>query len=159
MKYQEEFDLSGLKDLQKRLTKINNSHLKYGWLNKSMHKIHGITRKVPTAQIIFWNEFGTRTIPARPYLTITSLVLQTKLAPFVQEYFCENILNKDYSDEKLYSLEHIIKNEFKKVKGTGQALAESTIRKKNSSTHWVETGQALDEFEVKLYKTKLIDKE
>lgn len=159
MKYQEDFDLSGLKELQKRLTKVKNTHLKYGWLNKSMHKIHGISKKVPTAQIMFWNEFGTRNIPARPYLTITSLVLQQQIVPFVQSYFSENMLSRDYTDERLYSLEHIIKKEFKNVKGTGQKLADSTIRKKGNSEHWVETGQALDEFEVKLYKTKLIDKD
>ena len=150
-----ELDLSGVKDLSTRLTKVKNSHLKYGWINNSKHSVKRTKIKVPTAQIAFWNEFGTKHIPARPYLTITSLVSQTSAIPYIKNYFTDNILNKDYTDKSLDTLASHITKEFKLVKGSGQPLARSTVKKKGNSIHWVESGVLLDEWQAKVYKTQM----
>lgn len=155
--YTDELDLNGVKELKKRLSKVNNSHVKYGWFNNKKHKIKGTTKSVPTAQIAFWNEFGTRNIPSRPYLTITSLTAKQSVAPFIQQYFFENMCNSSYTEQALDSIASHITKEFKLVKGTGKSLAPSTVKKKGHTTHWVETGELMDEWESKTYQTALRD--
>lgn len=152
-----DLDLSGVNELSKRLTKVKNSHLEYGWTERKLHKVKGTNKKVPTAQIAFWNEFGTRNIPSRPYLSITSLVLQQSAIPYIQSYFTENILNTVYSESGLDRLSTHVTQEFKNVKGSGKPLAKSTVDKKGHSTHWVETGELMDEWKVDKKKTALRD--
>lgn len=155
--YVDDLNLSGVKDLRKRLTQVKNSHIKYGWLSNKQHKIKGMTKGVPTAQIAFWNEFGTKNIPARPYLTITSLVSQQSAVPFIQKYFLDNLLGSDYTSTPLDTIASHITKEFKLVKGTGKPLAPATVKKKGFSTHWVETGVLMDEWQATTYQTALRD--
>lgn len=163
MDYKEDFDISILKQIEENLNKVENSHIKYGWLKKSLHKIHGIQREVPTAQIVFWNEFGTRSkdgkshIPSRPYLTVTSISMQTFAVPYVEKFFIDNLSNHPFNQSALNSLGVTIKKEFNLTRGMGKDLAKSTIAKKKNSEHWIETGQLLDEFQVEKYNKKLLE--
>lgn len=149
------YDLSGLKDLEKRLAKVQSRHLQYGWLKRVMHPVKGRKTGVPTAQIAFWNEFGTRNIPSRPYLTITGIIAQSTTIPLIATYFQKNIYEKVFNEKPLWDIESMLTTNFKEVVGTGRPLKESTVRKKGHSQHWVEAGKLMEDFEVKTLKKAL----
>ena len=151
-----DFDISDTLSLVKRLERSANRHIQYGWLTKSLHNIHGWEKKLPTAQIVFWNEFGTRNIPARPYLTITGIIAQVSAIPSIVKYFQENIYGSVFSSEILSELSNVIKEDFKATVGSGRPLSPATISKKSGDEHWVESGQLMDEFKVNIVNRKLV---
>lgn len=55
-------DLSGIKQLQKALESANGETLQVGWLSSANYD--GDT---PVAQVAFWQEFGTKSAPPRPF--------------------------------------------------------------------------------------------
>lgn len=55
-------DLSGLKQLQKALESASGETLQVGWLSSANYD--GDT---PVAQVAFWQEFGTKSAPPRPF--------------------------------------------------------------------------------------------
>lgn len=150
-----DFDISQTNTILKNLTRAEKQQVNYGWLTKNLHDVHGWTKKVPTAQIVFWNEFGTRNIPQRPYLTITSIIAQVTVIPSIVKYFSDNIYGQTFDNSALFAMEDVIRKDFKSVLGSGKPLSKNTISKKGFDSHWVETGALLDDFEVVTNNRKL----
>lgn len=158
-------DLTELNNLKRRLNRAENKHIQYGWVTKTLHKIKGSAIVVPTAQIAFWNEFGTfskgsgtvRHIPPRPYLFNTSVTLGFVATESVAEYFKSVIYNNGTDNLVLHKLQGLIDNTFKgEVSSQREApLSANTISKKGHGLHWVETGKLMKNFKVKTVNKKL----
>lgn len=55
-------DLSALKQLQKALESAHAETLQVGWFSSANY-----TDSLPVSQVAFWQEFGTKTAPPRPF--------------------------------------------------------------------------------------------
>lgn len=55
-------DLSAIKQLQEALAQANGEKLQVGWLSSANY-----TDSLPVAQVAFWQEFGTKTVPPRAF--------------------------------------------------------------------------------------------
>jgi hypothetical protein len=71
-------DLSAIKKLQEALKDANNEKLQVGWFSSANY-----TDSLPVAQVAFWQEFGTKTAPPRPFFRPAVADNTTKWAALV----------------------------------------------------------------------------
>ena len=71
-------DLSALKQLQKALEESNAETLQVGWFDSANY-----TDTLPVPQVAFWQEFGTKSAPPRPFFRPAIAENETKWAALV----------------------------------------------------------------------------
>tara|TARA_R110000851_G_scaffold60415_7_gene139485 strand:- start:1755 stop:2300 length:546 start_codon:yes stop_codon:yes gene_type:complete len=71
-------DLSALKQLQKALADAHAEKLQVGWFSSANYN-----DSTPVAQVAFWQEFGTKMIPPRPFFRPAVVDNKTKWASLV----------------------------------------------------------------------------
>ena len=156
MIYSDEFDIQPALDIKANMKTLRNTHIQYGWLEKRMHKVKR-GESLPTAQLMYFNEFGTINQVARPYMHWTEVELIKEGTPLIAQHFINNLKSRDYTEEGSDALISFITKKFKEVKKRGKPLAKNTVKEKGHNVHLLETGKALDEWQAVLKKTKLKD--
>lgn len=72
-------DLSAIKNLQEALVQANSENLQVGWLSSAKYN-----DGLPVAQVAYWQEFGTKTAPPRPFFRPAIADNETKWAALVE---------------------------------------------------------------------------
>lgn len=152
-----EYDFTGLKDLLATINVVNNRHIKVGWINKTKHKNSGFY----VGELARMQEFGTTTkdgknIPARPYFRQSMPDIEKIMISKSREVF-KNLLAGKSFDSSLETLGYESKIAFHNsvMKQNMKALADITIDKKGHAFQWDETGQMLQSFTYKVFKSSL----
>lgn len=72
-------DLSAIKQLKEALAQANGEKLQVGWLSSANY-----TDDLPVAQVAFWQEFGTKAAPPRPFFRPAIADNEAKWATLVE---------------------------------------------------------------------------
>lgn len=156
-----DFDLTGIKDLQKRLNEITNRHVKWGWIHRRKHPPSGML----VATLAHMQEFGFSmeregggyaTSPARPYFR-QSLKQAEIVSKFnAKSVFLRVLQGDDYTDV-LNRVGYENKQAFQQsvMKQNMPKLSEYTIDKKGHAFQWDDTGWMLQMFDYKVFKSSI----
>lgn len=151
-----DYDFTDLQTLHKNINKLNNRHIKVGWLKAKKHKGSGLY----LAQLAYMQEYGTQKdngkIPARPYVRQTMKDWGNILRSDAGNVFEKMLKNQDFESE-ITKIGYKSKIAFHNsvMKQNMRKLAEWTIDKKGHSFQWDDTGQLLHNFDYQVYKSSL----
>lgn len=148
-------DFTGIKNIYEAARKATTKHLRFGWLNGKKYPASHKNKGMYIASIAEIQEYGTTNIPARPYAMTSFLKMTTKAIPDIEEYFrcvCKgyydvSILNKIAADGKKTFADTVLAQGF-------SALSPITVRIKGHDFQLDDTGYLLQNYDVKVYKTK-----
>jgi len=151
-----EYDFTGLKDLKKRINELNNRHVKVGWISNKRHRGTGFY----LAQLAYMQEFGSKNtvgnIPARPYFRQSFPDIWKVLKEDGSIVFQRMLNGQNYNDvltqigykSKLAFHNSVMRQNMKQ-------LSEFTVAKKGHTFQWDDTGEMLQGFEFKVFKSSL----
>ena len=154
-----DFDLTGIKQLQKRLNEISNRHVKWGWIHRKKHPPSGML----VATLAHMQEFGFSmekadggygTSPARPYFRQSLDQAENVSTQNAKEIFKSVLYGDDYSAQ-LNKAGYDNKQAFQAsvMKQNMPKLSEYTIDKKGHAFQWDDTGWMLQMFDYKVFKS------
>ncbi len=75
-------NLTALKNLSKSLGEASNKQMQVGWFSSANYKAG-----LPVAQVAFWQEYGTKTVPPRPFFRPAIDDNQSKWGALVESGF------------------------------------------------------------------------
>ena len=147
-----EEDYSGLKSIYEAARKAHTKHIRFGWLNGKKYPSSHKNKGLYIAQVAEWQEYGTSTIPARPYAITNFLQMTTKALPDITEYF-KAVCNGKYEVSHLNKIALAGKKNFSDlvISQGFKPLANSTIRIKGHDFQLDHTGHLLQNYDVKVY--------
>lgn len=151
-----DYDFTDLKQLYNNINKINNRHVKVGWIHARKHKGSGFY----LAQLAYMQEFGTTKdegkIPARPYVRQTMKEWGKILKSESSDVFNAVLENRDF-ESKIEKVGYKSKIAFHNsvMKQNMRRLAKFTIDKKGHGFQWDDTGELLHNFTYKVFKSSL----
>lgn len=150
------YDFTGLKSLVTRLHKVNNTHIKVGWISRRKHKGSGFY----LGQLARMQEYGVikdgGNIPARPYFRQALPKMWRVLKSNSKSVFI-NALQGSSSDSEINKIGYESKLSFHNsvMKQNMKRLAEYTIDRKGHAFQWDDTGELLHNFEYKIFKSSM----
>lgn len=169
-----DYDFTDLQTLHKNINKLNNRHIKVGWLKAKKHK----GSKLYLAQLAHIQEYGVKhsdkedsksykkrqaqkadnmwKIPPRPYVRQTMKDWGNILRSDAGNVFEKLIKNQDFESEvskigyksKIAFHNNVMKQNMRK-------LAAWTINKKGHAFQWDDTGQLLHNFDYQVYESSI----
>lgn len=160
--FQIEYDLTKLRELRKRLNKLKNTHIKYGWLTNKRHKDSGL----PLATLAHFQEFGTNKgrgfgfIPPRPYFQQMNRLLKGDIDQQTSVIF-DATLTGDSTEAPLKALGDTLVSKYKESvnKQNMVALSSFTISRKGHDIQLHRTGELVKSFGYKVYKSSMTKEE
>ena len=136
------FDTSGPEKLMKQLKEALNTNVrgaKAGYLANDKGEIPYDEEIPPTLEeVALWNEFGTETIPARPFLSRAQKSANLRCQKLVKVRMEENADVEQIAKEIGVMLQDEIQQQI--TKGNCAPNAPSTIKRKGSSRPLIDTG-------------------
>ena len=146
--------LDGLKQLRANVAALKNNHVKVGFVSGSevgKPEREGSGREPwseisEVARVAIWNEFGTKTIPARPFFLNALAMSRGKLKTFKTKIAGLVMNGKITSVVAFENLGLFMKAEIQMSirRMTSPANAESTKAAKGSSHPLIDTGQMIN---------------
>jgi hypothetical protein len=121
----------GYKRIKRSLDKLKGSYVTIG-----VHENAGTypEGKPTVGEVAFWNEYGTRNIPARPFLRFTMTQKYREFVRKTKEYFLDviaGVLGERAALDTLgFRIASEIQNSIKKAMIWATPLADSTVRRK-----------------------------
>lgn len=147
-----DYDFTDLQTLHKNINKLNNRHIKVGWLKAKKHK----GSKMYLAELAYMQEYGTKKIPARPYVRQTMKDWGNILRVDSSNVF-ENLITGRNFESEIDKIGYKSKIAFHNsvMKQNMRKLAAWTVSKKGHAFQWDDTGQLLHNFDYQVYKSSL----
>lgn len=154
-----DFDLTGIKQLQKRLNEISNRHVRWGWIHRKKHPPTGLLVETLADMhehgYTFKNDDGEyKTVPPRPYFRQSLEDAKKVSIKNAKEIFKSVLYGEDYTAQ-LDKAGYDNKQTFHKsvMKQNMPKLSEITINNKGHAFQWDETGWMLQMFDYKVFKS------
>ena len=162
------FDNSVMKEVEKKLKELHNSHTEWGWINEKTYPSGDIANRdhIKVAEIARINEYGgiskSRSgkqpikIPARPYFRQALMMTEQAAARFAKQAIIAALHNKSFDSilEKqanLAALDIILSIR----KQNQKELSKKTVRIKGHDVQWADTGVMMSNITYKVYKTNI----
>ena len=139
----------GWKRIMNSIQALNGKEIKAGVLESAGNESNGQS----IAQVAIWNEYGTKKIPSRPFVTIATDVSKGWMSKTETE-ISKIMSNRASVDGSLDAIGNKMKTDIQKVIGDKGKLAPnapSTIRRKGHDKPLIDTGKLKEaiNFEVK----------
>lgn len=139
-------DDKGLKSIVRELSKATEPHVKVGVLSDSGQYAdgNGVGGKTANlADVATWMEFGTHTIPARPFLSQAFDSNQERVVAFIKAQHALVVTGKKSVDDALKAIGLYFEGVVKKTMASGKfaPIKKETIRRKKSSKPLIDTGR------------------
>ena len=117
---------------------LENKKLKVGVLPSAGRNSEG----VDLVDVAIWNEFGTRHIPARPFVRIAAEKNESKWNRYAERCVDAALKNRANINNALYLLGEQVKSDVQRDIGSGELAPNkaSTIRSKGSSAPLIDHG-------------------
>ena len=128
----------GFHSLIASLRSLEDKKLKVGVLPSAGRNSEG----VDLVDVAVWNEFGTRHIPARPFMRIAADKNENKWNRYAERCVAAALKNRANINNAVYLLGEQIKGDVQRVFGSGELAPNkaSTIRRKGSSVPLIDHG-------------------
>ena len=162
-----EFDNRVMKEIEKNLKSLNNSHIEWGWINEKTYPSGDVANRdsIKIAEIARINEYGGLSksrdgkvvrIPARPYFRQALIATESRVVKSITDIVQAVLHNKPYQhlleqQARLAALDIILS--IKKQNMT--PLAQKTIKIKGHDIQWIDTGVMLSNITYRVYKTNI----
>ena len=171
-------DTTVLKQIKKNISRLNDSHLEWGWVDRhakysagdrtrggSFKKGQDKRSGIHIAKLAFWNEYGTKRVGfngatidqvPRPYFKQSLTIMQKNSSGYIENLFHAALLGQEIDDAvKLLGTfaEETVKTS---VAMQNQAkLKPSTVSGKGHSYQWVETKAMMDNVSHRFVRTRV----
>ena len=128
----------GFRNLIASLRSLEDKKLKVGVLPSAGRNSEG----VDLVDVAVWNEFGTRHIPARPFMRIAADKNENKWNRYADRCVDAALKNRANINNALNLLGEQVKSDVQRVFGSGELAPNkaSTIRRKGSSKPLIDHG-------------------
>jgi hypothetical protein len=128
----------GFRNLIASLHSLEDKKLKVGVLPSAGRNSEG----VDLVDVAVWNEFGTRHIPARPFMRIAADKNENKWNRYAERCVDAALKNRANINNALNLLGEQVKSDVQRVFGSGELAPNkaSTIRRKGSSKPLIDHG-------------------
>lgn len=128
----------GFRNLIASLRSLEDKKLKVGVLPSAGRNSEG----VDLVDVAVWNEFGTRHIPARPFMRIAADKNENKWNRYAERCVDAALKNRANINNALNLLGEQVKSDVQRVFGSGELAPNkaSTIRRKGSSKPLIDHG-------------------
>lgn len=140
----------GYKDIIKQLKSLKNKSIEAGVLSNA-----GDNQETGTliAEYAYYNEYGTKHIPARPFMSMTFDEQNSNWVKSLDSILEKLVNNNNVDIEKSISLvgEQVVNDIKEKITSNiPPALKTSTIKRKKSSKTLIDTGNMRDSINFKI---------
>lgn len=116
-------NLTALKNLSKSLGSVDDKQMQVGWFSSANYK-----DGLPVAQVAFWQEYGTKTAPPRPFFRPAIEDNQNKWGALVEDGFKAVIEGGATVDNVFNGLGLTVQADIKNaINSTHQALSPVTL--------------------------------
>lgn len=140
-------DDSKMKHIFNELEKLKKSYVIIG-IQEGNKEIEGLL----VSQYMFWNEFGTKYIPERPFMRNWFDSNLNQIKNFIKNLYTKVLDGKITANRALNLLGQYAQDGIRKsiLNTTTPPNAPSTIKRKKSSHPLIDTGQALNSIHYKI---------
>lgn len=163
-----EFDNTVMKEIEKKLKDLHNTHTEWGWINEKTYPSGDIANRdnIKVAEIARINEYGgvskSRSgkqpvrIPSRPYFRQALIQTEQKAILFAKAAFALALSNQSFDQilekqARLAALDIVLSIR----KQNKDPLHNKTIDIKGHAIQWMDTGVLMSNITFKVYKTNI----